>query len=53
MGIGREKYMGDSEKDIRKAMGSEAEVRAETDRKRSGVEGSRNLPQRNPVLQRL
>lgn len=52
MGTGREKYVGGSEEDIRKEMGSctEAAVRAETERKMSGAEGTRNLPQGNPVL---
>lgn len=52
MGTGREKYVGRSEEDVRREVGScrEAEVRAETERKRSGAEGTRNLPQGNPVL---
>lgn len=52
MGAGREKHVESSEEDIRREMGSciEAGVRAETERKRSGAEGTRNLPQGNPVL---
>lgn len=52
IGTGREKYVRGSEEDIKREMGScaEAAVRAETERKRSGAEGTGNLPQGNPGL---